>query len=169
MVFDTANFAHSNTTPRTLRVASELVAAGAELPMIARRIYRTKANAQLELFGRVLSRLQTSDDGSMIWSDVGDADFAAVGATRQMSEGLIDMLAQSATAEVAILFKDVDDHTRLSVRTRDDGVDATTLTGAFGGGGHARAAGATVELPLADARPAVLEVARKLIGELAPR
>jgi phosphoesterase RecJ-like protein len=169
LVFDTANFAHSNTTPRTLRVTSELVAAGAELPMIARRIYRTKANAQLELFGRVLSRLQTSDDGSMIWSDVGDADFAAVGATRQMSEGLIDMLAQSATAEVAILFKDVDDHTRLSVRTRDDGVDATTLTGAFGGGGHARAAGATVELPLADARPAVLEVARKLIGELAPR
>lgn len=169
LVFDTANFAHSNTTPRTLRVASELVAAGAELPMIARRIYRTKPDAQLKLFGLVLSRLQTSGDGSVIWSVVDDADYAAAGATTQMSEGLIDLLGQSATAEVAILFKDVGEQTRLSVRTRDDGVDATTLTGAFGGGGHARAAGATVELPAAQAQGVVLEVARKLIDELPPR
>ena len=45
------------------------------------------------------------------------------------------------------------------MRTRDGGVDATALTGAFGGGGHARAAGATIELPLAEARTAVLELA----------
>ncbi len=169
LVFDTATFAHSNTTPRTLRVASELVAAGAELPMISRRIYRTKPDAQLRLFGLVLSRLQTSEDGLLTWSVVDDSDFAAVGATRQMSEGLIDLLAQSATAEVAILFKDVGEQTRLSVRTRDGGVDATTLTGAFGGGGHARAAGATVELPPAQAQAVVLDVARKLIDEMPSR
>ncbi len=169
LVFDTANFAHSNTTPRTLRVASELVAAGAQLPMIARRIYRTKPNAQLKLFGRVLSRLQTSDGGQLTWSVVDDTDYVATGATPQMSEGLIDLLAQSDTAEVAILFKDVGEQTRLSVRTRDDGVDATTLTGAFGGGGHARAAGATVDLPVDQAQPVVLELARQLISDLPPR
>ena len=169
LVFDTANFAHSNTTPRTLRVASELVAAGAELPMITRRIYRTKPNAQLRLFGRVLSRLKSSDDGLLAWSVVDDADYEAAGATMQMSEGLIDLLAQSDTAEVAILFKDVGEQTRLSVRTRDGGVDATTLTGIFGGGGHARAAGATVELPAAEAQPVVLELARKLIDEMPSR
>lgn len=169
LVFDTANFAHSNTTPRTLRVASELVANGAELPMIARRIYRTKPNAQLRLFGRVLARLEQSDDGLLAWSQVDDADFDAVGATKQMSEGLIDLLAQSATAEVAILFKDVGDQTRLSVRTRDDGVDATTLTGEFGGGGHARAAGATVDLPATKALPVVLAVAQRLLDEMPQR
>jgi phosphoesterase RecJ-like protein len=169
LVFDTATFAHSNTTPRTLRVASELVAAGAELPMIARRIYRTKPNPQLKLFGRVLSRLQISDDGLLAWSVVDDADYAAVGATTQMSEGLIDLLAQSDTAEVSILFKDVGEQTRLSVRTRDGGVDATTLTGAFGGGGHARAAGATVELPAAQAQPVVLDEARRLLNQMPTR
>ena len=143
--FDTANFAHSNTSPRTLRAASELVAAGAELPMIARRIYRTKPTAQLKLFGRVLSRLETSADGRLIWSVVSLADFEAAGATQQMSEGLIDLLAQSASAEVAILFKDLGEVVRLSIRTRDDGVDATKLAGAFGGGGHARAAGASYD------------------------
>ena len=169
LVIDTANFQHPNTTPRTLRVASELVAAGAQLPMIARRIYRSKPNAQLRLFGRALARLESSTDGRLVWSVVDDADYTAAGATKQMSEGLIDLLAQSASAEVAILFKDVGAQSRISVRTRDGGVDATALTGVFGGGGHARAAGATVDRPIAEAQLAVLEVARKLLADLPPR
>ena len=169
LVIDTANFQHPNTTPRTLRVASELLAAGAELPMIARRIYRTKPNAQLRLFGRVLARLEASADGRVVWSVMADDDLAAAGAGPQMSEGLIDLLAQSESAEVAILFKDNGDRARISVRTRDGGVDATALTGAFGGGGHARAAGATIELPLGEARTAVLELATRLAAELPAR
>ncbi len=166
LVFDTANFAHSNTTPRTLRVASELVAAGAELPLIARRIYRTKPNAQLQLFGRVLARLETAAEGRVTWSVVDLADYEAAGATQEQSEGLIDLLAQSATADVAILFKDFGDVTRISIRTRDEGVDATRLAGAFGGGGHARAAGASYEGPFPAARDAVLGLARELLDEL---
>jgi phosphoesterase RecJ-like protein len=169
LVIDTANFAHPNTTPRTLRVASELVAAGAELPMIARRIYRTKPNEQLRLFGRVLARLEASADGLLAWSVVNDDDYRIAGASAQMSEGLIDLLAQSASAEVAILFKDLGELVRISVRTRDGGVDATLLTGAFGGGGHARAAGATVEHALAQAQPLVLGLARRLLDELPAR
>ena len=53
------------------------------------------------------------------------------------AEGIIDLLAQAETAEVAILFKEAAGGTRLSVRTKPGGVDATVLTGRFGGGGHA--------------------------------
>jgi phosphoesterase RecJ-like protein len=166
LVIDTANFQHPNTTPRTLRVASELRAAGADLPTIARRIYRTKPNAQLRLFGRVLGRLESDTTGTVVWSVLLPSDFDETGASAQMSEGLIDLLAQSETAEVAILFKEQGDRTRISVRTRDGGVDATRLTGAFGGGGHARAAGATIEEPMALARPRVLGTARTLLDEL---
>jgi phosphoesterase RecJ-like protein len=165
LVFDTANFAHSNTTPRTLRVASELVAAGAELPMIARRIFRTKPDAQLQLFGRALSRLETAAGGRIIWSMVDLEDFTTAGATQEQAEGLIDLLAQSASAEVAILFKDLADGVRVSIRTRDEGVDATRLAAAFGGGGHARAAGASHDGPFAVARDAVLGLATELLDE----
>ncbi|MEX1343544.1 MAG: DHH family phosphoesterase [Candidatus Limnocylindrales bacterium] len=165
LVFDTANFAHSNTTPRTLRVAAELVAAGAELPAIARRIYRTKPNAQLRLFGRALARLETAADGRVTWSVVSLDDYQAAGATEEHAEGLIDLLAQSATADVAILFKDLGESTRISIRTRDDGVDATKLAGAFGGGGHPRAAGASYEGSFAAAREAVLGLAQRLLDE----
>jgi phosphoesterase RecJ-like protein len=166
VVIDTANFQHSNTTARTLRVASELRAAGAPLYEIARRLYRTKPNAQLKLFGLVLARLETGVDGKLTWSTLTPADFEGSGATNEMSEGMIDMLAQSETGEVALIFKDQGPQTRISVRTRDGGVDATVLTGKFGGGGHARAAGATLEMPVAEARPVVLAEAERLIREI---
>jgi phosphoesterase RecJ-like protein len=165
VVIDTATFQHPNATARTLRVASELRAVGAPLSDISRRLYRTKPNQQLVLFGLVLGRLETALDGRLLWSTLTAEDFAASGASAPMSEGLIDLLAQSETGAVAILFKDQGEQTRLSVRTRDGGVDAIALTGAFGGGGHARAAGATLALPIEVARPMVLAAAERLILE----
>ena len=162
IVMDTANFQHPNTTPRTLAVAAALREAGAPLSEIARRLYRTKPKTQLVLFGRVLSRMESDCDGRVVWSTLELADLAAAGASPEQSEGLIDWLSQAEHAEVAILFKEADGATRISVRTRTGGVDATVLTGTFGGGGHARAAGATVDLPLAQARPIVLARAAEL-------
>ena len=162
IVMDTATFAHPNATARTLRVAAALVEAGAPLSEISRRLYRTKPDAQLALFGRVLARLERHADGLVIASTLELADLAATGALSEHSEGIIDLLAQSETAEVALLLKEKGAETRLSVRTKPGGVDATTLCGTWGGGGHARAAGASLPLPLAEARAAVLPVAERM-------
>jgi phosphoesterase RecJ-like protein len=91
----------------------------------------------------------------------------ATGAIAPHSEGIIDLLAQAENADVAILFKEAGEGTRISVRTKPGGVDATVLTGAFGGGGHARAAGATIALPVDAARTAVLAEAERLVAALA--
>jgi phosphoesterase RecJ-like protein len=165
VVIDTANFQHPNVTPRTLRVAAELVAVGAPLADTARRLYRTKPNRQLQLFGRVLGRLQQELDGRLVWSIVDDADFAATGTTAEDAEGLSDLLSQSAEGALVILLRHNGDKTKISVRTREGGPDATVLTGAFGGGGHARAAGATIGLPLPQAEQAVLAEARRILRE----
>ena len=58
-----------------------------------------------------------------------------------------------------MLLKEKEDATRLSVRTKPGGVDATALCATWGGGGHPRAAGASLALPLAEAMAAVLPVA----------
>ncbi|MEW5991714.1 MAG: DHH family phosphoesterase [Chloroflexota bacterium] len=163
IVMDTATFAHPNATPRTLAVSAALVAAGAPLAEISRRLYRTKPDVQLRLFGRVLDRLQTTANGLVIHSTLLATDIAETGALSAHSEGIIDLLSQSETAEVAILFKEAGPAaTRISVRTKPGGVDATVLTGLFGGGGHARAAGASVSAPVADARALVLPEAERL-------
>ena len=164
LVMDTGNFQHPNATPRTFAVAAALREAGAPFSELARRLYRSKPNSQLLLFGRVLARMQSDLDGRLIWSTLELADLSAAGAGPEQSEGLVDMLAQSETAEAAILFKEADGETRVSVRTRDGGVDATKLTGQFGGGGHARAAGATLKQPLDEARRVFLTAAATLVA-----
>jgi len=166
IVMDTSTFAHPNATPRTLAVAAALVEAGAPLADISRRLYRTKPDAQLKLFGRVLDRLETAADGRIVHSSLFDEDLALTGAIPPHSEGIIDLLAQSDEAEVAILFKEAGEGTRLSVRTKPGGVDATVLTGLFGGGGHARAAGATLVLPVTEARRVVLAEAGRLVADV---
>jgi phosphoesterase RecJ-like protein len=167
IVMDTATFAHPNATPRTLIVSAALVEDWAPLSDISRRLYRSKPDAQLRLFGRVLDRMESADDGRIVWSSLTEADIAATGAERAHSEGIIDLLSQADAAEVAILFKEAGKATRISVRTKPGGVDATVLTGRFGGGGHARAAGATLEAPLDQARPAVLAEATRLVETVA--
>jgi phosphoesterase RecJ-like protein len=167
IVMDTATFAHPNATPRTLAVSAALVEAGAPLSDISRRLYRTKPDAQLRLFGRVLDRLETTPDRRVVWSTLRAADLEQTGSIPAHSEGIIDLLAQAEVAEVSMLLKEQDpSSTRLSVRTKPGGVDATVLTGTWGGGGHARAAGATVPLPLEAAVAAVRDVAERLAGEV---
>jgi bifunctional oligoribonuclease and PAP phosphatase NrnA len=164
VVIDTANFQHPNTTPRTLRVAAELVAAGAPLYDTARRLYRTKPNRQLALFGRVLGRLEEDLDGRLVWASFTSDDLVSTGALPDEAEGLSDLLSQSASGQLVVLFKqDAPASTRISVRTKEGGIDATALTAFFGGGGHARAAGATVPLPLGEATDVVLGLARQLL------
>lgn len=164
VVIDTANFQHPNVTPRTLRVAAELVAAGAPLADTARLLYRTKPNRQLKLFGLMLGRMELELEDRLVWSAVYETDFAATGATPADAEGLSDLLSQSATSQLMVLFREVGQRTKISIRTPAGGADATVLAGAFGGGGHARAAGATLEVPIKQAIESVLVAARRLLG-----
>jgi phosphoesterase RecJ-like protein len=166
LVGDTANFQHPNVTPRSLRVAAELVAARAPLSDIARLIYRTKPTGQLRLFGRVLERLQDDLDGRLVWVPLYEADYAATDTSPVDAEGLTDLVSQSASGQLMIVFRQAEQGTKISVRTRDNGYDATVLTGLFGGGGHARAAGATVEKSIDEAMPLVLGAARTLMAEV---
>jgi phosphoesterase RecJ-like protein len=165
VVIDTANFQHPNVTPRTLRVAAELVAAGAPLSDTARLIYRTKPDRQLKLFGAVLARLADDLEGRLVWTSLYETDYAATGATVEDSEGLSDLISQSATGQIVIMFRQNGSRTKLSVRTRPGGPDATVLTAKWGGGGHARAAGASLDVPIDYAIPQVLSAARTMLTE----
>jgi len=164
VVIDTANFQHPNVTPRTLRVAAELVAAGAPLADTARLLYRTKPNRQLKLFGLVLGRLSDDLDGRLVWAALYEDDYRTTATGPEDTEGLSDLLSQSATGQLVIMFRQNGQRTKISVRTREGGYDATVLAARFGGGGHARAAGATLEVAIDEAIPQVLAAARAMLN-----
>jgi phosphoesterase RecJ-like protein len=157
VIMDTATFQHGNTTSRTLEVGGLLLAAGAPISEISRKIYRSKPLAQVQLHARVLASLAASDGGRTVFATMTLGDLTECGATLEMSEGIVDSLAHVAEADVAIFFKeDGPASARISVRTKGEGPDATEVVGAFGGGGHARAAGATIDLPVNEAVTLVL-------------
>lgn len=156
IVNDTHTFAHPNVTPRTLRAAATLVEAGASLSAINRAIYADKPNTTIAVWGRILAEVGFAAGGRIVHAGLTEAMLTETGASREASEGFIDLLSLSREADIVILFKEQGPaQTRVSVRT--SGVaDAVAIASVFGGGGHARAAGCTVAAPIAEARTQVL-------------
>ena len=164
IVQDTHCFGHPNATPRTLRVAAQLVEAGAPLAAINRSIYLDKPFSTLALWGRMLAEIGHRLDGRIVYAALTDQMLTETGAQPTDAEGFVDLLASTRAADVTVLFKQAGaDVTRASLRTTER-ADAVAITRVFGGGGHARAAGCTVAAPLAEARERVLA---ECIAELA--
>ena len=157
IVQDTHTFSHPNATPRTLRVAADLLEAGAPLSAIHRSIYADKPFSTLALWGRIMAGIGQRRDGRIVHAAMTTAMLAETGSEPVASEGLIDLLASTREADITALFKEVDaTHVRVSVRTSAR-ADAVAITSAFGGGGHARAAGCSIDAPLAEAQGRLLE------------
>ncbi len=158
IVNDTHTFAHPNATARTLRVAADLLAAGAPLHEINRAVYADKPYSTIALWGLMLAGVQARAEHRIVHAAMTTDMLRDTGTLPSAGEGFIDLLASTRTGEVAVLFKEMSPmETRVSVRTAGN-ADAVAITSHFGGGGHARAAGCTVAAPLADAREQVLVV-----------
>ena len=156
IVQDTHTFSHPNATPRTLRVAADLLEAGAPLSAIHRSIYADKPFRTLALWGKIMGSLAECRDRRIVHAAMTMAMLDETGTDAVASEGLIDVLASTRDADITVLFKEVDaTHVRVSVRTSAR-ADAVAITSAFGGGGHARAAGCSIDAPLAEARTLLL-------------
>jgi phosphoesterase RecJ-like protein len=149
LVTDTGRFQYTNTTPRTLRVAAELVEAGADVHHIFQFVYENVAFAKLKLVARALDNAKVYEGGRIIVSHLERTDFEAAGAEEPFSEGIIDYLRAVEGSEVAALIREppsLDGPTRrVSLRTRAEDVDVSAIARKSGGGGHRQAAGFSSE------------------------
>ena len=157
IVQDTHTFSHPNATPSTLRVMADLVAAGAPLSRLHKQIYADKPFSTLALWGRMLNSIGQRRDGRIVHAVQTLEMIRETGSEPTATEGFVDLLASTKNGDVTVLFKEAGEgHLRVSVRTTDR-ADAVAITSAFGGGGHARAAGCTVDAPLEEAIGRVLD------------
>jgi len=106
LVTDTGRFQYSNTTPKALRLAAELVEAGADVHGIFRHVYETVQFAKLKLLARALDRAQLFEGGRLLVSHLLRSDFEEVGAEEPYSEGIIDYLRQAEGAELVALIRE---------------------------------------------------------------
>jgi phosphoesterase RecJ-like protein len=149
LVTDTGRFQYANTSPRTLRVAAELVEAGADVHHIFQFVYENVAFAKLKLVARALANAKVYEGGRIIVSHLERTDFESAGAEEPFSEGIIDYLRAVEGAEVVALIREppsLDGPTRrVSLRTRAEEVDVSAIARKSGGGGHRQAAGFSSE------------------------
>lgn len=161
IVQDTHTFVHPNATPQTLRVSASLVEAGADLYRINRAIYADKPFASVALWGRMLASIGQRRDGAIVHAAMTLTMLRDTGADATASEGFVDLLGLTRDAAINVLFKEQSaTRVRISVRTTER-ADAVAITGAFGGGGHARAAGCTIEAPLEEAERRMLDACER--------
>ena len=155
LMTDTGRFQHSNTTADALRVAAEMVDAGADPTAIASAVYQSRSTGALALQGLVLSRITTTNDGAVAYSWFEDADLEATGATIEETEDLVDAVRATDGPQVAFLAKAGADATRVSLRAKGS-FDVGAVARSLGGGGHRAAAGLTVEGGLDEVLASVL-------------
>ena len=152
LVTDTGRFQYANTTPKSLRLAAELVDAGADIHEVFQQVYESLEFAKLKLLARALDRAEVLEGGRIVVSHLLRADFGEVGATEPYSEGIIDYLRAVEGAELAVLIREQLNHDAAtykgSLRSSIDELDVSAIARRFGGGGHRQAAGFSTDLPL---------------------
>ncbi len=105
IISKTKSFKTSKVSPEVLNVASELIKLGADRKEIVSKLYQTKTIPTLKLWGKVLSRLQSSPDHKLVWSKLDLHDFTESGTADKNLAGVIDeLIINSPAAEIVILF-----------------------------------------------------------------
>ncbi len=142
IITDTGSFQNANTTPKSLTVAAQLVAAGGRQQEIIRHIFKTKPLSTLKLWGRILESVRLDGPGRFIWAKISQADFLSAGAQESETSGVIDELLKSApNIDFVLLLSEKAGQLDGSLRSVAPGIDVSQIAKLFGGGGHEAAAG----------------------------
>ncbi|MFA4891143.1 MAG: DHHA1 domain-containing protein, partial [Candidatus Gracilibacteria bacterium] len=141
LYFDTGSFMHSNVDEYVLKVASELMAHGANIRRIAKELFHTTPVNKLRLWGRILERTYVNEDEVTV-SAVGRHDYSVCGAGSGDTGGVIDYLnAVPGSKYCVLLSEDEKGIVKGSLRTQREDVNLSEVAREFGGGGHPKASG----------------------------
>ncbi len=163
LLTDTGSFRYASVTPKSFQLAAELVKAGASPTVVYSEVYENRSPASVRLLGMALSRMALGEDGRVAWTVVTQQMLKEAGATMEESEGIVGAIRAIRRIQVALLFKEEPDGIRVSLRGVGS-VRVNVIAEAFGGGGHAAAAGFTATAALDDVIRQTLAVVRRELG-----
>lgn len=158
---DTGCFAYSNTSPATFRIAAELVEYGIDHAEIARQLFDCEELESELMKAELTSRIHSYYDGRLRLVAISEAETAKYGMKPEDIQDLVNLPRRIRGTEIAAALKQYDGKIRGSLRSNGS-ADVAAVAQVFGGGGHTKAAGCTIE---ADN----LEAAEKMVVEACGR
>jgi phosphoesterase RecJ-like protein len=166
IIADTGGFTFNNTTETTHRVAADLLNRGANPSRISSFMHQTRSVEGMHLWGIALSRICCWGDKlqfAMSW--LTQEDFASTEAIAPDTEMLVNQMLLIRGVRFAVLFTEDADEVKLSLRSKEGIVAASSVARLLGGGGHPRASGARLPLPLDKAIQTAREVVESAYAE----
>lgn len=158
---DTGGFRYANTDARSHNHAEELVATGIDVSEISARVFNDITPAKLAMTRIVLDNLKIGDSGKYAYSFVTQEDLHDNNAKDDDTEGLVNYARDIVGVQVGMLFREISHEvTKVSMRSKAP-FDSSSCLKAFGGGGHAGAAGATINAPVEETRDMIVGAVRK--------
>ena len=158
---DTIGFRTSNMTAETLRAASTLVETGIDLPSIYQKVLLERSYPSVKLWGRGIENLQRN--GRIAWTLLDKQDRKSARYNGKDDAELTSLLSTIKGIDIILVFVTQDNgKVKVSWRAKP-GLDISQTAVHFGGGGHAPAAGATIEGPLDQVIENVIDETKKVL------
>ncbi|HEX2601083.1 MAG TPA: DHHA1 domain-containing protein, partial [Gemmatimonadaceae bacterium] len=163
LLTDTGGFRFSNTTARCLTIAGQLIASGVEPEEMYARLYASMSLGRLHLLRDALATLEVDPEYGISWISVAAGAPEQYGLRSEDLEGIAEHPRSIGGTRLAIFFRDLGhDKVKVSLRSTGD-VDVNKFAKQFGGGGHAKAAGALIDGDLEVVRKKVVAAAREFL------
>ena len=164
---DSGRFGYSSTRAETLEAAADCLRAGADVDGITQQLYRTRSEGRTRLLGLVLAGLEMNADRTMCWARLTDDMLSRAHALREDNEGVVNYLLEIRGVQFACLAEERgSSQTKFSLRSKGRVDVAADVAVPLGGGGHACAAGVTLNLPMEEALQTVLRTAEAALQNL---
>ena len=164
---DTGGFRFSNTKPRTLRIAAELLEAGIDPESIYLDVYANAPAGRPRLLAEVLQTLVVEEAIGLAWVTVPPGAVERHRVTVDDLDGIVEFPRSVAGVRMAMLFREMSQgRVKVSLRSVGD-VDVAAFTKPFGGGGHVHASGVALEGTLPEVQARILEAARRYLEGIA--
>jgi phosphoesterase RecJ-like protein len=163
LVTDTLGFRTNSVTAQTMKIAGELMEAGANLDLVMTQTMTVKPLSTIQLWKIGLNKMKI--DGGLIWTSISNEERETVGYPSSSTAGLVNLMADIEQAAVGVVLIEADDGTiRVGFRCRPPyNVSEVALN--LGGGGHDLAAGCTLPGPLAKAEAMVVALTKESIHQ----
>jgi phosphoesterase RecJ-like protein len=143
---DTGSFMHSNTSPKTLQIASDLLRFGARFKKIVANVVNFHTVASLQLRGIAFSRIKINPKYKIAISALGENDLKKINASIEDVGGIVNAINTMPDIKVALFMYQQDANTiKASLRTEDNKINLSKLAQLFGGGGLKKASGFSIK------------------------
>lgn len=150
IALDTGNFRYENTSPEVFAIASDLTRRGAQPHIIYRHLYELWPEGRFRLFVKVLQTLDIN--GRIGFIAITKEMFEETGTTAEDTESFVSFPRMMRDIQISVLLREIDErHFKVSLRSKG-GFNVARVAEAFGGGGHANAAGCTVKADIVTAK-----------------